>query len=174
MQRILTPLIALERGLGHVEDWVGMAAVAGLAIVVNLQIFARYLFHAPFIWPEEIARLLLVWMTFVGAGALARRGGDLAVDTFVEMMPRVPRRYFLVLRDMTMLVLFAFIATQGYALAQAVAGMPLAATGLPTDLLAWPLLLGGSLIAFHCAVRLLVALANPASLDQGHTQKTVT
>lgn len=174
MQRVLPSLLAFERGLGHVEDWAGIAAVAGMAIVVNLQIFARYLLHAPFIWPEEVARLLLVWMTFIGAAALARRSGDLAVDTFVEMLPRVPRRALEMTRDITMLALFVFIATQGYALARAVAGMPLAATGLPTDLLAWPVIVGGSLIAFHCMVRLLIAWFMPAAEDRHGSPKTLT
>lgn len=174
MHRMLSFLLALERGLGRLEDWVGIAAVAGLAIVVNLQIFARYLFHSPFIWPEEVARLLLVWMTFIGAAALARRGGDLAVDTFVEMLPRLPRRGLIMLRDAVMLVLFVFISSQGFALAKAVAGMPLAATGMPTDLLAWPVVAGGALIAFHCALRLLVMIADPSANDRHIVPKTLT
>lgn len=174
MPKLLPSLLVLERGLGRLEDWVGIAAVAGLAIVVNLQIFARYLFHSPFIWPEEIARLLLVWMTFIGAAALTRRGGDLAVDTFVELLPRIPRRGFIFFRDIVMLVLFALIATQGAALARTVAGMPLAATGLPTDLLAWPVVAGGSLIAFHCAVKLLVLWADPTASDRHILPKTLT
>ena len=156
------------------EDGVGIAAVAGLAIVVNLQIFARYIFHHPFIWPEEISRLILIWMTFIGAGALARRGGGLAVDTFVEMLPRVPRRAFLIGRDLVMLVLFVFVAVQGMALANAVSGMPLVASGLPTDLLAWPVVIGGVLIAFHCALRLMLLAADPTSFDRHVLPKTVT
>jgi TRAP-type C4-dicarboxylate transport system permease small subunit len=171
---MLTLLARFEQRLGWLEDWAGIAAVAGLALVVNLQIFARYIFHAPFIWPEEIARLLLVWMTFIGSAAVARRAGDLAVDTFVEMMPRIPRRIFLVIRDVVMVVLFAFVAWQGLALARTVAGMPLAATGLSTELLAWPVLIGGLLIAFHAALRLLVLAADPGAADRHPLPKTLT
>jgi len=167
-------LHCIESGIGHVEEWVGMAAVAALAIVVNLQIFSRYLFHAPFIWPEEISRLLLVWITFIGAAALTRRAGDLAVDTFIEMMPHGGRRAFLMLRDAVMVVVFLFVASQGFALAQAVSGMPLVATGLPTSLLAWPVIAGGLLTAFHCALRLAVHIAAPAAADQHIIPKTLT
>lgn len=174
MPAFAKPLFALERGLGHFEDWAGIAAVLGLAVVVNLQIFARYFFHAPFIWPEEVARLLLVWMTFIGTAAMSRRGMDLAVDTFVEMLPRIPRRAALVLRDSVMIVLFLILAFQASNLARAVGSMPLVATGFSTALLAWPLVLGGLLTAFHCLLRLIRIAIDPSSADQQVMPKTVT
>lgn len=150
-----------------------MVLVAGLLVVVNLQIFARYIFHAPFIWPEEVSRLLLVWMTFIGSAALTRRGADLAVDTFIEMMPRGARRIMLMLRDATMVVVFSIIALEGVELAEAVNNMPLVATGLPTALLAWAVIAGGVLVVFHCTLRLIVEIANPRE-EIPHTPKVTT
>jgi TRAP-type transport system small permease protein len=154
------------RGLGRAEDWLGraeaafaMLLVAAMAVVVNLQIFARYLFNAPFIWPEEIARLTLVWLTFFGAAAAARSGTEIAVDTFVEMMPAGTRKAFRIGRDAVLVALFAFAAIEGYALAEAVAGMPLVATELPTALLAWPVVVGSVFMALHPLLRLVRALA---------------
>ncbi|PZQ48162.1 MAG: hypothetical protein DI556_15180 [Rhodovulum sulfidophilum] len=167
-------LTRAETLIGRAEDAIGMAAVAILAAVVNLQIFSRYLFHSPFMWVEEIARLLLVWMTFIGAAALTRQGGDLAVDTFVEMLPPGPRRASRMIRDAVMVVLFIFVATQGHALAQAVRGMPMVATELPTSLLAWPLVAGGMLTAFHCALRLLRAFVDPVGAEGHDLPKALT
>ena len=107
-------LKAAEANLGRAEELLAMALVAALLVVVNLQIFARYLFHAPFIWPEEVSRLLLVWMTFIGGAALTRRGADLAVDTFIEMLPRLPKRLVLMLRDAVMVVVFVIICFEGF------------------------------------------------------------
>jgi TRAP-type C4-dicarboxylate transport system permease small subunit len=166
-------LKSVQAALGRVEELLAMALVAGLLIVVNLQIFARYLFHHPFIWPEEMSRLTLVWMTFIGAAALARIGGDLAVDTFVEMLPHRAKRVALILRDAAMLVVFAIVMFQGVELAKAVNNMPLVATGLPTALLAYPVILGGGLIVFHCMIRLVLAFASPAD-DVPHTPKVLT
>jgi len=66
--------------------------VALMALIVNLQVLARYAFDKPFIWPEEVSRMVLIWMTFLGAAALIRRGGDIAVDTFIDMLPPHWRR----------------------------------------------------------------------------------
>jgi TRAP-type C4-dicarboxylate transport system permease small subunit len=166
-------LKAVQAALGHAEELLAMALVVGLMGVVNLQIFARYIFHAPFIWPEEVSRLLLVWMTFIGGAALTRRGADLAVDTFIEMLPRLPKRLVLMLRDAIMLVVFAIICLEGFELAKAVNGMPLVATGLPTAMLAWPVIIGGALTVFHCTLRLIVEIADPGA-DIPHTPKVLT
>lgn len=166
-------LKSVQTALCRAEELLAMLLVAGLLVVVNLQIFARYIFSHPFIWPEEVSRLLLVWMTFVGAAALTRRGADLAVDTFVEMLPPAPKRVALMVRDAILVVVFAIIATQGWALARAVSGMPLVATGLPTALLAWPVIAGGLLVVFHCIIRLVVHIFDPAN-EAPHTPKVLT
>lgn len=166
-------LKAVQAALGHAEELFAMLLVAALLIVVNLQIFARYLFHSPFIWPEEVSRLLLVWITFIGGAALTRLGGDLAVDTFIEMLPKGGRRAMLIIRDALMVVVFSVIAFEGFELAKAVNNMPLVATGLPTAILAWPMIAGGVLIAFHCILRLIVQFADPAE-EIPHTPKVLT
>jgi TRAP-type C4-dicarboxylate transport system permease small subunit len=161
MRQLLRGLGRAEDCLGRAETVVAMLLVTAMAVVVNLQIFARYLFNAPFIWPEEIARLTLVWLTFIGAAAAARSGTEIAVDTFVELMPPGARQVFRVGRDVVLVALFAFAATEGYALAEAVAGMPLVATELPTALLAWPVVVGSAFMALHPLLRIVRTLAVP-------------
>ncbi len=123
--------------------------------------FARYLFDRPFVWSEEVTRLLLVWLTFIAVAALIRRGGDIAVDTFTNMMPRLLRSTVLALRDVLMLFVYGLVAWQAYRLAGNVAGMPLVATDWPTALLAWPLVIGCLLVFLHVFIRLLRALLLP-------------
>jgi len=150
---LLRPATVQSR-LGRLEEWAAMGLVAALAAVVNLQIAARYLFESPFIWPEEVSRLLLVWLSFIASAALMRRGGDIAVDTFVALMAPDLRRGALIVRDLLMIAVFLLVAFQGLRLAEAVSGMPLVATGLPTSLLAWPLVVSGLLISGHTMLRL--------------------
>ncbi len=44
------------------------------------QVFARYVFGAPFQWSEEVARLALIWMTFISAAYVLAEGRHIAVD----------------------------------------------------------------------------------------------
>ena len=137
MRNALRRVRAVQSVIGHAEETAGIVLVILLAIDVNLQIFARYIFHSPFIWPEEVARMLIIWMTFIGAAALARRGAEITVDTFVLMTPPPVRRLLYIYRDLALIVLFG-------------------ATGLPTSLLAWPVVIGSALTVLHCVLRLVV------------------
>lgn len=148
-----------QRVIGRAEEGLAIVLVAAMAGVVNLQIVARYVFGAPFIWCEEVSRLILVWLTFVAAAALLRRGGDIAVDTFVDMLAPAWHRAVLAARDVLMMAVFGLVAWEGFRLAGAVAGMPLVATEWPTALLAWPLVIGCSLIVLHVLLRLLRSLS---------------
>ena len=152
-------LQVLQAGIGRIEESCAIVLVAALALVVNLQIVARYVLGAPYVWPEEVSRLILVWLSFLASAALIRRGGDIAVDTFTSMMSPPMRRGLLIVRDLLMIGVFLLVAFHGFRLVQAVAGMPLVATELPTSLLAWPVVIGCLLIAFHAAVRLAGVLA---------------
>lgn len=52
---------------------------------VWLQVLGRYLpFIKPFPWTEEIARWLLVWLTFLGASHVAKTSSFTRVDFFVR------------------------------------------------------------------------------------------
>lgn len=166
-------LRTVQTALGRAEELLAMLLVAALLVVVNLQIFARYIFHHPFIWPEEVSRLLLVWMTFIGAAALTRRGADLAVDTFIDMLPHGGRRALLIVRDALLVVVFTIVGLQGFELARAVNDMPLVATGWPTAMLAWPVIAGAALTVFHCVLRLIEQFADPGA-ELPHAPKVLT
>jgi len=148
----------LETRIGHAEEWVAMALIAAMAVLVNMQIFARYLFDHPIIWSEEVTRLSLGWLTFIAVPALIRRGGDMVVDTFVNMLPAVPRLWAHAVRDVLMVVVYGLVTWQGYRLTRAIAGMPLVVTEWPSSLMAWPLVIGGTLVIFHVGLRLFATL----------------
>jgi TRAP-type transport system small permease protein len=59
-----------------------LSAIFLLAIVgtMGAQVFARYFFGAPFSWSEEVARLALIWMTFLAASFVMAEGRHIAVD----------------------------------------------------------------------------------------------
>jgi TRAP-type C4-dicarboxylate transport system permease small subunit len=144
-----------ERAVGWLEDAAIMLLLVAMTAIVNLQIVARYVFHAPMIWPEEVTRLTLVWLTFLGAAAMGRRAADIAVTTFVEGLSTTGQRLALLVRDAVLVALFVLVAREGVRLADAVEGMPLVATEWPTALLAWPVAIGGALMALHPALRIL-------------------
>ncbi|MCE9684077.1 TRAP transporter small permease [Halomonas alkalisoli] len=86
LQSLLTRLQRLERVLDAVIQPVVFAGMAALIGVITLQIVSRVFFSAVG-WTEEVARFLLVWITFLGATLAFQRGRHIAVTFVVEALP---------------------------------------------------------------------------------------
>ena len=65
------------------------ASVAVLIIPVSLQIFSRYTALIPsYIWTEEMARFLFVWMIMIGAMVGIRESTHFDVDVWPQLSAR--------------------------------------------------------------------------------------
>lgn len=69
--------------------WLIMEVIAGILIcvmcvVVFLTVADRFLIHYGFGWPEELARILLIWCSFLSACVVVRKRGNYVVSYFVE------------------------------------------------------------------------------------------
>ena len=69
--------------------WLLAIAVGILIFPVSLQIFSRYTELIPsYIWTEEMARFLFVWMIMIGAMLGVREGSHFEVDIWPRLAPR--------------------------------------------------------------------------------------
>ena len=54
----------------------------GMAMLVAVQVFFRYVLNQSLFWSEELARYLLIWLTFLGASCAYYRHAHPGVDIF--------------------------------------------------------------------------------------------
>jgi len=74
---------------GWALSWLLVVSVAILIIPVSLQIFSRYTELIPsYIWTEEMARFLFVWMIMIGAMLGIREGTHFDVDVWPQLSAR--------------------------------------------------------------------------------------
>ncbi len=73
----------------RVLSWLLVASVAIIIVPVSLQIFSRYTALIPsYIWTEEMARFLFVWMVMIGAMIGVRDSAHFEVDVWPQLPPR--------------------------------------------------------------------------------------
>jgi TRAP-type C4-dicarboxylate transport system permease small subunit len=85
------PLITFWRRLSaayaRLLSWLLVASVLVLLLPVTLQIFSRHTALIPsYIWTEEMARFLFVWMVMIGAMLGVREGSHFEVDVWPRVM----------------------------------------------------------------------------------------
>ncbi len=86
-----------------------------LAFVVFLQFFTRYVLNDSLGWTEEIARFLLIGVTFTGAVMATRKRTHIAVEFLYRWVPRRGRRVAQFLIDLLtsgFFILLAYLCTQ--------------------------------------------------------------
>jgi len=123
-----------------------------MTFVVALQVFFRYLLNQSLFWTEELARYLLVWISFLGATVAYRRKVHPGIDViFVKMPPLAKKGLALVVHAASM-GFFVVMLVYGYEFAHFVRLQISPALGLPK----WIIL---SIIPISGAVFLLHSLA---------------
>ncbi len=87
-----------------------------LAAVVFLQFFTRYVLNDSLGWTEEIARFLLIAVTFIGSIMAVRKGSHIAVEILYRWMPRPLRRVLQSIVDVVSVVFYGALTWFTYQL----------------------------------------------------------
>lgn len=113
IQSLLKPLKRIERVLDAVIQPAVFAAMAALIGVITLQIVSRVLFNAVS-WTEEVARFLLVWITFLAATLAFQRGRHIAVTFAVDALPERLRQAARIAATLAVLAFMVALVVIGY------------------------------------------------------------
>jgi TRAP-type C4-dicarboxylate transport system permease small subunit len=150
-------------GYYRLLDWLLAASVGILVFPVTLQIISRFTDWFPhWIWTEEMARFLFIWMVMLGAMVGVRDASHFEVDVWPELEPK-PNALLRIVSNVFVLVFALVFVWYGIKFVQfgwsqnsELAEMPMAYifVGWPLAGLTWVLFLGERFIA---DLRLLAA-----------------
>ena len=70
----------VERALVACNRWLLIVLLLAMACIVFANVVLRYTTGDSIVWAEEVARHLMIWGTFLGAGLVLRFGGHVAID----------------------------------------------------------------------------------------------
>ena len=78
-----------DRLFGTVIEAAAALLVVAEAVLLGWATTARYLFNQPLAWSDELAAVLFVWLSMLGAAVALRRGEHMRLTTFVRNMSPV-------------------------------------------------------------------------------------
>ena len=61
--------------------------LAIMTVLIVAQVVLRYVFNAPLTWSEELARIVFIYLTFMGIGAAYGRRRHMFVDSLIGLLP---------------------------------------------------------------------------------------
>jgi TRAP-type C4-dicarboxylate transport system permease small subunit len=132
-------------------EWLVIALMAVLAAEVTLGIVFRT-FGRALVWYDEIASVLLAWLTFYGAALASAKRAHIGCPELIDALAPRARRYFDIAAQVLVIAFFALLAWVGASI------LPVLATDHLVSLPAVPMSLVQSVIPIS-ALLVLVAEA---------------
>ncbi|MCX8998079.1 TRAP transporter small permease [Rhizobiaceae bacterium BDR2-2] len=101
-----------EKIFVDINRWVLIAIMVTMAVIVFLNVLLRFFTNQSITWSDEVARHLMIWLTFLGAGITLRYGGLVAIDNLqLSASPRAAK----IMRILVAAILLAFFVVMIWA-----------------------------------------------------------
>jgi tripartite ATP-independent transporter DctM subunit len=73
--------------LGAAAEWPAAALVLAEIVLLLCGVVARYVFHRPLVWSDELAGILFQWLAMLGAAVALRRDAHMRMTALVSRAP---------------------------------------------------------------------------------------
>ena len=87
---------------------------AWMVISLGIQVVARYLFSKSFVWTDESARYIMIWMIFIGATEIIFNDEHIKVTVVEDLTRKLGRKILLIVQDVIGLVFSVFMAAYSF------------------------------------------------------------
>lgn len=103
---VMAPVSWLNKLVIAISKQLAWVALLIMVIMILLQVFFRYVLNDALAWPDEGARLCMLWMTGLMAPFAMRTGGFVAIDMLPRALPnRLAQMLTLFLLSLSAIVL---------------------------------------------------------------------
>jgi TRAP-type C4-dicarboxylate transport system permease small subunit len=103
----------LRHGFQRLLETVVLVLITGLAVVVIAGVLFRK-FGAPLVWYDEIASIMLAWLTYYGACLAALHRAHIGFPTLVDSARPALRKVLILVREAVVVAFFALAAWTGW------------------------------------------------------------
>src|SRR5262245_18717327 len=150
-------LASIERALGLVVEIPAALLVMAEIVILFAGVVARYGFHRPLIWSDELASILFLWLAMFGAAVAFRRGEHMRMTAVVAGAAPATRAYLDLVATVAALAFLLMIAWPAYEYAYEESYITTPALQILNSWRAAALPVGIGLMALFAALRLAAA-----------------
>ncbi len=150
-------LTLIEHALGLVVEIPAALLVIAEIVILFAGVVARYGFHRPLIWSDELASILFLWLAMLGAAVAFRRGEHMRMTAVVAGAQPATRAFLDLVATAAALAFLVMIAWPAYEYAYEESYITTPALQIINSWRAAALPVGIGLMALFAALRLLRA-----------------
>jgi TRAP-type C4-dicarboxylate transport system permease small subunit len=160
-----------KRAFEHVFQ--AMTAVLMIAMVglTLLQVISRYALEISIPWTEELARLDLIYLTFIGSIVACQQRSHLKVEMLTHALPPAVKRWLAVIIDCVSLMVLGAVVWTGAPLLRKFWPVLSAALQWPTSVFYFAVVFGCSVLCVYTALDLVAAFRGTQDSDSASPGK---
>jgi TRAP-type C4-dicarboxylate transport system permease small subunit len=113
-------LESFRRGYERFLEWICIVLMIALAAEVTAGVLFRYSGHS-LVWYDEVATILLAWVTFYGSALAVLKHAHMGVPEIVRMLPPDWRVAAAVVAQLSAIAFFVLLAWVGYSILEILA-----------------------------------------------------
>lgn len=126
--------------------YLSVTGLLGIVIIVFYQVFGRYVLNSSPTWTENLALVLILYVTLIGAAVGVRDAGHIGMDSLLVMLPDYIREKIELVIHVLVAVFGIAMAYNGWILGASVGTVKIPNLGLPEVIRYVPLIASGVLI----------------------------
>ncbi len=106
-------LEAIRRGYERALEWLVISLMAVLAVEVTAGVLFRT-FGASLVWYDEVASILLAWLTFYGSALASAKRAHIGCPEVMAFLPPTPKLIFRAVAEVLTIGFFLLAGWMGY------------------------------------------------------------
>ena len=142
-------------------------SVGGLFVIVAIvafQVFGRYVMNDSPTWAENLALVLILYVTLIGAAVGVRDAGHIGMESLLVLLPEGPRNKIEMVIHVLVAIFGGAMVYNGWVLGESVSAYKLANINLSEAVRYAPLVISGFLIMLF-SLEHLIALINGTEVE---------
>lgn len=136
-------------------EYIGIVLMVVMSCITMYQVIARFVFHNPTSWSEELSVVLMTWIGYLGIAIGIKERKHTTVDYFVNLLPPSVQKVVNWLNDVLILAFHAGMVYYGSILYKTSEGVSLPATDISMSSVYSVLIIGGGLNVLFGLVQVL-------------------
>jgi TRAP-type C4-dicarboxylate transport system permease small subunit len=142
-------------------------AVGGLFVIVAIvayQVFGRYVMNSSPTWAENLALVLILYVTLIGAAVGVRDAGHIGMESLLVLVPEGPRNKVEMVIHVLVGIFGGLMIYNGWVLGMSVSSYKLSNLNLSEGVRYVPLVVSGALIILF-SIEHLIALVKGTEVE---------
>jgi TRAP-type C4-dicarboxylate transport system permease small subunit len=156
--RLTGPLTRFNATVARYGMYLSVIGLLVIVAIVFYQVFGRYVLNSSPTWAENLALLLILYVTLIAAAVGVRDAGHIGMESLLVLLPDRLRDRVELLIHALILIFGAAMAYNGWILGRSVMNYHIANLGVSEALRYMPLSLSGILIVLFSIEHILALL----------------